>query len=646
MSAATEPLDSFEPLGIEERYGAPAAEIDPEASKGWFRRLSPLLIAHRNLIGVVLVVMLAGAGAGLAIPWVVGLALDDALITQKRALAPLMWLLGGLAVASGLFGVIHTYAMRKAVQLMEYDLRGLIYEHLTRLSFSFYDRAQTGQLISRANSDIRAVLMFLGFVPMMARAAIVFVLALGLMLYMHALLALMALFTIPGVYFIGRTLRSKLFPISWVVQARMADVATIVEENVTGVRIVKSFAAEQSQIRLLAKAAERLRWVSVLQVDIRARFSPIMENLPRLGRALVLLYGGFLAISGEVTLGTLVIFMSYILMLQAPFRILGFVMIMAQRAAASAERVFDILDEVPGIQDRPGARMLTEPRGEIEFRNVTAGYAADAPILEGLNLQVRSGETVAIVGRTGCGKSTLARLLPRFYDVREGQVLIDGVDVRDYAVVSLRAHIGLVLDEPFLFSQSIRDNIAYGRPDAPLAEIRSAARAAGAHEFITELADGYDTVIGERGYTLSGGQRQRVAIARALLVNPKFLILDDATSSVDVRLELEIHEALARLMRGRTTLIIAHRLSTIRLADRVILLDGGAVLADGTHDELMRDVPKYAEILSRAEEERQAALRAERAKPPERLPGRVAAEAASAAGANFELPGLDLPEPR
>ncbi len=646
MSAAPEALDPFEPLGVEARYRAPAAEIDPDSAQGWFRRLSPLLIGHRNLIAAVLLAILAGAGTSLAIPWVVGAALDDALITQNRPLAPLMWLLGGLALAGGLFAMINTYTMRRAVQSMEYDLRGLIYEHLTRLSFSFYDRAQTGQLISRANSDIRAILMFLGFVPMMVRAALVFALALGLMIYLHPLLALAATITLPGVYFVGISLRSKLFPISWVVQARMADVATIVEENVTGVRIVKSFAAEQSQIDLLARAAERLRWVSVRQVDIRARFSPIMENLPRLGRALVLLYGGFLAISGEVTLGTLVIFLSYSLMLQAPFRILGFVMIMAQRAAASAQRVFDILDEVPEIEDREGARALVDPRGELEFRDVTAGYATDAPILQGLQLRVEPGETVAIVGRTGCGKSTLARLLPRFYDVRAGQVLIDGIDVRDYQVKSLRAHIGLVLDEPFLFSESIRDNISYGRPDASLAEIIGAARAAGAHEFIEELEDGYDTRVGERGYTLSGGQRQRVAIARALLLNPKFLILDDATSSVDVRLELEIHDALSRLMRGRTTLIIAHRLSTIRLADRVVLLDAGKLLADGSHDQLMRDVPEYAEILSRAEQERLAALRAERtqAQEPAPDPGRVARRVTDIAG-GFELPGLDVPEP-
>ena len=649
MSAAAEPLGSHEPSGIEARYGAPSAELDPERSKGWFARLSPLLIAHRRLMALVLLAMLAGAGTSISIPWIVGLAVDEALITQQRPLTPLIWLLGGLALASGLLAMIHTYIMRKAVQSMEYDLRGLIYEHLTRLSFSFYDRAQTGQLISRANSDIRAVLMFLGFVPMMTRAALVFAVALGLMIYLHALLTLAAVITLPAVYLFGRTLRSKLFPISWVVQARMADVATIVEENVTGVRIVKSFAAEPSQIGLLAKAAERLRWVSVRQVDIRARFSPIMENMPQLGRALVLLYGGFLAITGEVTVGTLVIFTSYILMLQAPFRILGFVMIMAQRAAASAQRVFDILDEVPEIRDREDAIALVEPRGEIEFRGVSAGYGSDAPILRGLDLRVRPGETVAIVGRTGCGKSTLARLLPRFYDVREGAVLIDGVDVRDYRVKSLRAHIGLVLDEPFLFSQSIRDNIAYGRPDAAAEEVIAAAKAAGAHAFIEELEQGYDTVIGERGYTLSGGQRQRVAIARALLVNPKFLILDDATSSVDVRLEQEIHAALAQLMRGRTTLIIAHRLSTIRLADRVVLLDGGVVLADGTHGALMRDVPEYAEILSRAEEERLDALRTKRVREQEAArPERMAkspAEAELAGARGIDVPGLDIPEP-
>jgi ATP-binding cassette subfamily B protein len=399
-------------------------------------------------------------------------------------------------------------------------------------------------------------------------------------------------------------MRSKMFPVSWIVSARQADVATIVEENVTGTRVVKSFAAEPDQIRLLAKAAERLRWAASLQVDIRAKYSPYMQNLPRLGLAMVLLCGGKLYLDGKVSIGTIIEFNAYVVMLQMPFMMLGFLMMMGQRAAASAGRIFEIIDEPAEIADRPGAVDLIDPEGDVLFEHVAFSYTADGPrVLEGFDLHMRPGETVALVGRTGTGKSTAARLLPRFYDTTEGAVRIDGMDVRDLTVESLRSHIGLVLDEPFLFSETIRNNIAYGRPDATQEEIEAVSAAAGVTEFVDKLPEGFDTMVGERGYTLSGGQRQRIAIARTLLVNPRILILDDATSAIDVQVEHEIHGALTTLMKGRTTLIIAHRLSTISLAERVVLLQDGRIAADGTHAELMATVPAYAEVLARAEEE-------------------------------------------
>jgi ATP-binding cassette subfamily B protein len=593
----------FEPLSITAEYPAPTAVVDPDRTKSWVWRLFPILYSHRWTI-------LSGLGAALlmvltsvAIPKTIQLAIDEALINRRTSIEPYAYTLGGLAAFRFVMTFLSRYRLQKTSQLIEFDLRTLMFDHFGRLSFSFFDKVQTGQLISRANSDIRAVERFLTFAPMMAITVIQFVVALVLMIQMHRSLAVLSLIPLPFVYVTGRYMRSKMFPISWVVQARAADVATIVEENVTGVRVVKSFAAEVEQIKTLAKSATRLRWASVFQIDLRAKFAPIMENLPRVGFLIVLLYGGWLVIQGEIKVGVIIAFASYILMLQVPFRMLGFLMLMGQRAAASAGRVLEILDEQPEIQDAPGAIDMINPQGAVEFRDVSFSYGEKTLILNGFNLKLNPGETVAMVGRTGCGKSTAARLIPRFYDVTEGQLLIDGIDVRKYTIRSLRRNVGLVLDEPFLFSESLKDNIAFGDPDAPLEDVERVASIAGADGFVNELPKGYDTIVGERGYTLSGGQRQRTAIARTLLTNPPILILDDATSSVDVQIEQEIHDELRELMKGRTTLIIAHRLSTISLADRVVLVDQGRVVAEGTHMELLRTVPLYAEVLARVEEE-------------------------------------------
>jgi ATP-binding cassette subfamily B protein len=440
----------------------------------------------------------------------------------------------------------------------------------------------------------------------------------------HVWLAVVAVTPLPFVYLTGKRMRDGMFPVSWIISSRQADVATIVEENVTGTRVVKSFAQEGAQLNVLARAAQRLRWAGVLQVDIRAKWAPFMQNLPRLGLAAVLLYGGKLVIDGAVTIGTVIEFNAYVVMLQAPFMMLGFLMMMGQRAAASAGRIFEILDEPDDIVDRPGSIDLVDSAGEVWFDHVTFAYADGPTVLDDFALHLAPGETVALVGRTGSGKSTVARLLPRFYDVQEGAVVIDGHDVRDLTLDSLRADIGLVLDEPFLFSETIRNNIAYGRPGASEADVLAAATAAGVMEFVDKLPAGFETLVGERGYTLSGGQRQRIAIARTLLVNPRILILDDATSAIDVQVEHEIHGALRTLMEGRTTLIIAHRLSTISLADRVVLLRDGQVFADGTHADLMATVPEYAEVLARAEEEWQEA-HAPKPDPEEELPPRVRA---------------------
>ena len=488
------------------------------------------------------------------------------------------------------------------------------------MSFPFYDRVQSGQLISRANSDIRSVQMYLTFAPMILVQCSIALVAFGFMLSISVPLAFVAMASMPFIYIVGVKMRKSLFPVSWLIQSRLAEVATVVDENVNGVRVVRSFAAEQQQLRQLAKAADRVQWGYIKDADLRARFAPLVQNLSQVGLVLVLLVGGWLVIHEHLPVASIVSFNLYLVMMQAPFMMLGMLIMMGQRASASAERIYEIIDEQPTIVDRPGAVDLVDCQGDVEFDDVSFAYADDSllskpgdeddgprEILRDLNLHLHPGETVALVGRTGSGKSTVARVLARFYDATGGTVRVDGHDVRDLTLTSLRANIGVVLDEPFLFSVSIRDNIAYGRPDASMEEVVAAAEAAGAAGFINRLSDGYDTVVGERGYTLSGGQRQRIAIARALLVNPPILILDDATSAIDVKVEQRIHSALRVLMEGRTTLIIAHRLSTISLADRVVLLDDGRIVADGTHAELLASTPLYSEVLAQAASEEQQA---------------------------------------
>ncbi|MGH2758801.1 MAG: ABC transporter ATP-binding protein [Actinomycetota bacterium] len=596
----------FSPVGVEARYPAPKAWVHADATRGWIRRMLPVAWSHRASFLTAWIATLVSVLIGLASPAVVREAVNALTAGNIGPVRTYVVVLCGLAVGRFLIGFVSRYFMLTSAYGIEYDHRAIIYEHLTRMSFAFYDKVQSGQLISRANSDIRSVQMFLAFAPTMFIQFLTFFIALAFMLSIHPLLTLVAILPLPGVWWVGMRMRQYMFPISWIVQARAAEVATIVDENVTGVRIVKSFTAELQQIRELAKAARRVQWANVKQVDVRARFSPILENLPRAALVFVLFYGGYLVTQGELDLGAILFFMGYIVLLTAPFRILGFMLMLSQRARASAGRIYEILDTHPDVQDRPGAVDLLEPNGDVEFRGVTFGYSHGPSILEDFSLHLGPGEVVALVGRTGCGKSTVARLLMRFYDVTDGAVVVDGYDARDLTQESLRSHIGLVADDAFLFSDSIRNNIAYGRPDAPMDDIVGAAKAAGAHDFVERLPDGYDTVIGERGYDLSGGQRQRVSIARLLVTDPAILILDDATSSVDVHIEQEIHDSLRRVMEQRTTLVIAHRLSTINLSDRVVLMERGRIIASGTHAELMRSEPRYTEVLAHLEEDEAA----------------------------------------
>ena len=558
----------------------------------------PIISSHRASFLTAIALSFASLIFQTLVPNMLNHAITQVLGRHNGSLARAVIEITLVGVLAGVSGILSRLFLYRTAYEVEADLRSLIYEHLAWLSFSFYDRVQSGQLISRANSDIRSVQMYSTFAPLILVQTSIGVLAFGFMLSIDPLLALVALTIMPVLYVVGIKMRRVLFPISWILQSRLADVATIVDENVNGVRVVKAFAQEEAEVNRLADAAERVAWGYVKDAEIRAQWSPWVQNLPQLGLALVLAFGGAMVIQGRLQPGAILAFNAYLLMLQAPFMMLGQLVMMGQRAKASAERIFEILDEEPEVVERPGAYDLVDVRGAVDFDHVSFAYRPDVDILRDFDLHVAPGETVALVGRTGSGKSTVARLMTRFYDVGAGAVRIDGHDLRDVTLASLRENVGVVLDEPFLFSVSVRENIAYGVPGASQGDVEAAARAAAAHDFILDLPEGYDTVIGERGYTLSGGQRQRLAIARTLLVNPPVLILDDATSAIDVHVESTIHEALRRLMADRTTLIIAHRVSTIALAQRVVVLDEGRVAADGSHQELLATSPLYGEILA------------------------------------------------
>ena len=584
------------PVGVAPRHGPPRGSVGTDPAASWLRRALPLALTHKWLLGTSLALSFASLIIQVAVPDLLRRAIDGALVGGATGLDRYVLWITALGVAFGALTWAARTLLLRAAYAIEYDLRNLLYEHLTRLSAAFYDGVQSGELISRANSDVRAVQMYLAFAPSILVQCGVALLAFAVMLTIDVPLALLTMATTPLVALAVRQMLRFSAPTSWLIQARLAEVATLVDENVNGVRVVKSFAAEGRQLRALAAVAERVRWALIKDSEVRGRWAPVIENLPRIGLVLLLAVGGWMAIHGHTTVGTIVAFNSYVLMLQVPFRSLGMLIMMGQRASASARRIFEILDREPAVADAPGARDLRGPVAEVRFDDVGFSYPDGTRALDRFDARLRGGEAVAIVGRTGSGKSTVVRLLGRAYDAGAGAVRIDGADVREVTVASLRAAVGSVFDEPFLFSASIRDNIAYGRPDARQEEVVAAARAAEADGFIRALADGYDTVVGERGYTLSGGQRQRIAIARALLVNPPILVLDDATSAIDVQVEARIHTALREHLRGRTTVILAHRRSTVGLADRVLLVDGGRVVDGGTHAELLERAPGYAEL--------------------------------------------------
>ena len=596
-------------------YPPPKNSINPNTDLGWIKRLMPIARSHRRPLIIGVCVGSVALILNVAVPAIAKEAIDSTIAGNRENLT--IWALVLTVVGLGRFatGALYRISLFRVAWGVETDLRALLYSHLTKLSFSYFDRTQSGQVISRANSDIRSIQVLLAFGPLIGMSIISFILAFCFMMTLHVPLTLVALCTLPGVYFFGQKLRHSVFPLTWVSQARLAELATIVDENINGTRVVKSFAAEKQQVSLLQKAARHIEWVNVQTIKERAKFNPIIEALPRVGMAIVLLYGGLLAIDGQVSIGTLFAFNAYVIMLQAPFRMFGFLLLQTQRASASATRIFEVLDEKPEITDLPSAVKLTGVRDSIRFQDVNFSYSGPqsqddieehhvkSEIITNLDLSIRAGETVAIVGMTGSGKSTIARLLTRFYDVNSGSILIDGVDIKKIQLHSLRQQIGIVFDEPFLFSTSISENISYGKPDASEAEIHEAARKAQALGFITDLESGFSTVVGERGYTLSGGQRQRIALARCLLEKPSVLILDDATSAIDVGVESLIHESLKTSLEETTTLLIAQRVSTIALADRIVFLEGGAISDEGSHSSLLSRNAAYASIIAESNSE-------------------------------------------
>ena len=575
---------------------APAAPTAPQ--RRTFLRLVGFLSPYRWSLAASVVLAIGAQVSGLAIPALTGMVIDQALPGKNgQRLAVLVGLiaLAGLVKALMLVGR-RLIAGRQALGV-EYDMRNALYSHLLRLSWRFYDRHQTGQLMSRATVDLQAVRFFLGYGLIFFGQHILTIVAVTAIVFLYDWqLALVALAITPLLAAIAFVYSRASHPILKDVQQRMGDMTTTAEENIVGVNVVKAFAQEPREREKFSRRSEAVFTQSIRATRLRAFYAPLMSFLPLLTQAAVLLVGGRKVVSGELQLGDFIAFNVYVLMLVQPLRMLGYWISEFQRAIASGERIFEVLDEPEEIVERPDALPLPAGDGRLRFEHVSFGYDPERPVLRDIDLDLDAGSTIALIGHTGSGKSTLTSLVPRFYDATEGRVLLDDVDVRDLRLRDLRGAIGVVSQDPFLFSTTVRENIAFGAAGASDEDVVRAARMSQADEFISELPDGYDTVIGERGITLSGGQRQRLAIARAILVDPRVLILDDATASVDASTEAKIRLGLREAMRGRTTLIIAHRLSTLALADELVVLEHGRVVARGTEEELRESSPVYREI--------------------------------------------------
>jgi ABC-type multidrug transport system fused ATPase/permease subunit len=562
-----------------------------------FLRLLGFLRPYKWSLLVSIVLAVGQQTAGLIAVFLTGSVAGALVQEEEHALVWLVVAILALGLARALMMSGRRLIAGKQALDVELDLRTAIYAKLVRLSFGFYDRHQTGQLMSRATVDLQGVRFFLGYGLIFFFQHIFTVVGVGIVVFLISWkLGLIVVAISPALVAVAYRYSHVSHPLLREVQQKMADVATVAEENIVGVHVVKAFAQEDEQQRKFERSSEEVFELSVRANRQRAFYIPMLSFLPLLAQAAVLLVGGRMVADGSLSVAGFVRFNLYLAMLIMPLRALGMWIGQAQRATASGERIFQVIDEPEEISDAPDARELEPGPGRVMFRRATFGYDPARAVLHEIDLELDPGKVVALIGHTGSGKTTLASLVPRFYDVQVGSVAIDGQDVRAVTRASLRREIGVIAQDPFLFSATVRENIAFGRPEATDDDVRRAAELAQAHEFIATLPDGYDTVIGERGITLSGGQRQRVAIARALLVDPRILILDDATASVDATTEAKIREGLREAMRGRTTIIIAHRLSTIALADEILVLDDGRVVARGGHDELATTNEVYREI--------------------------------------------------